>query len=692
MFTRTLLIDNYDSFTYNLFSLLSDVNGCPPTVVRNDLDWSALELSRFDNIIISPGPGHPGRERDFGISSRAILESGLPTLGVCLGHQGLCHLFGARVDLAPEPRHGRNSDVLHNGEELFAGLPSPLSVVRYHSLAVQDLPDPLEATAWTADGVLMGVRHRELPLWGVQFHPESICTDKGHALLANFRDLTPTRGAAAPVQPVARPRTSPAYVVESKRINRRVDPLKVYERLFANGPNSFWLDGSSALETSSRFTIMGDASGPRAEYVTYNVAEATVAVHRAGLPTERRQTRFFDYLDEQLHTRAIEASPDLPFSFSLGYVGYLGYELKAEADGRAEYSAETPDAAMVFADRAVVIDHAAGSCYLLALSERAGDLETQRWLESTTQVLEHLPVGRAETVSATPLVRSAADPRITLRHDRETYLDLIGICLKEIQAGETYEVCLTNHAQIEATIDPVETFSYLSAISPVPYAALLQFDDADVLSASPERFLKVTADRVVESKPIKGTRSRGTTVAEDDMLRHDLLSSEKDRAENLMIVDLVRNDLSRVCVPGSVHVPSLFNVETYAPVHQLVSTVRGTLRNDASIVDCVRASFPGGSMTGAPKLRTMEIIDRLENGPRGVYSGALGWLSINGTADLSIVIRTMVHRNGKVSFGIGGAIVTLSDPDEEFTEILIKAAAMQRALAFGATKPDDPNT
>ncbi len=166
MFTKTLLIDNYDSFTYNLYSFLSEVNGCPPTVVRNDVDWRAIELTEFDNIVISPGPGRPASERDFGISSRAILQGGLPTLGVCLGHQGLCQLFGAHVVLAPEPRHGRNSEVFHDGRELFAGLPSPLSVVRYHSLAVEDLPDALEPTAWTSDGILMGVRHRERPLWG----------------------------------------------------------------------------------------------------------------------------------------------------------------------------------------------------------------------------------------------------------------------------------------------------------------------------------------------------------------------------------------------------------------------------------------------------------------------------------------------------------------------------------------------
>ncbi len=193
MSTRTLLVDNYDSFTYNLFTLLAEVNGEPPTVVHNDVEWDSIPWSDFDNIVISPGPGRPERQRDFGISARVITETALPVLGVCLGHQGLCQLFGGRVVLAPEPMHGRVSLVEHDGSELFAGIPSPFPTVRYHSLIVEDLPDDLEATAWTADGLLMGVRHRTRPLWGVQFHPpESISTAFGHELLANFRDLTQT--------------------------------------------------------------------------------------------------------------------------------------------------------------------------------------------------------------------------------------------------------------------------------------------------------------------------------------------------------------------------------------------------------------------------------------------------------------------------------------------------------------------
>ncbi|MFC9789548.1 aminodeoxychorismate synthase component I [Rhodococcus sp. NPDC127528] len=683
---RTLLIDNYDSFTYNLYSLLTGVNGREPVVVQNDADWSAVRLSDFDNIVVSPGPGRPERRRDFGIGRNAFTDSGLPVLGVCLGHQGLCHLFGGRVSSAPEPMHGRICSVRHSGTELFAGIPSPFRVVRYHSLAVDELPPDLVAEAWTDDHVLMAVRHRELPLWGVQFHPESICTEHGRELLANFRDLTPVR-ASKPIRPVAAPQpesreSGHRFRVRSARIDRAVDPREVYEKLFAAGPNSFWLDGSSASDADSRFSVMGDSSGPRAEFVTYRVAETTVRVHRQGHPTAELRTTLFDYLDEQLRERVVAPRLDLPFGFNLGYVGYLGYELKADTCGQLVHGSTREDAAVVFADRALVFDHASGCCHLLVLDDGTDDPAGDRWMQETTAAITALDEVPVETPWAPPLVPAEADIDIHFRHTRTKYLGLIEQCLSEIRSGESYEVCLTNAATVKRTVDPLEGFSCLRDISPTPYNALLQFSGTSVLSASPERFVRIGSDRTVESKPIKGTRPRASEPDEDEALRRGLLLSEKDRAENLMIVDLVRNDLSRVCVPGSVHVPKLFDVETYAPVHQLVSTVRGTMRADVTPVDCLRATFPGGSMTGAPKVRTMEIIDKLEDGPRGVYSGAIGYLSLSGTADFSIVIRTMVATDEEVTFGVGGAIVALSDVDEEFDETMVKALTMRRCLSL----------
>ncbi|MET4050129.1 aminodeoxychorismate synthase, component I [Rhodococcus sp. 1163] len=677
MAVRTLLIDNYDSFTYNLYSLLAEVNGAPPVVVKNDVPWESIDFGNFDNVVVSPGPGRPMTAHDLGISARAIEEGELPILGVCLGHQAICHLLGGVVDLAPTPMHGRISEVVHTGDDLFEGIPSPYSVVRYHSLLTVEVPDELEAFAWTHDGLVMAVRHRTRPIWGVQFHPESISTDYGRELLANFRDLTVAR---KPRASTGLPTRSP-YSIETHCIDGEFDTERAFSALFASGPNSFWLDGSAAVEPNSQFTIMGDCSGPLAEYVTYRVAEGQVRVESSDGSVETIDSTFFAYLDRQLRDRATPSLEHLPFAFGLGYVGYLGYELKADVGGQLVHTAPTPDASMVFADRAVVFDHAGRQCYVMALIRDRAETETAKWFASVEHSLRSLGHEDKEVPDIQePLIAPLVQNDLPLRHNHAKYLDLIEQCLAEIRSGETYEVCLTNTATFPGPIDALGTYSYLREINPTPYSAFLGFADLSVSSASPERFLRIDADRIVESKPIKGTRPRGESAEQDAELRADLLDNEKDKAENLMIVDLVRNDLARVCIPGSVHVPKLFDVETYAPVHQLVSTVRGRLRDDASAVDCISAAFPGGSMTGAPKIRTMAIIDKLEDGPRGVYSGAIGYLSVTGTADFSIVIRTIVSTEHEVTFGVGGAIVALSDPEEEFEETMVKAVSMRRAL------------
>ncbi|PPA85041.1 aminodeoxychorismate/anthranilate synthase component II [Brevibacillus laterosporus] len=189
---KTLLIDNYDSYTFNLYQLFASTSGVLPTVVRNDqFTWSELQNLSFDNIVISPGPGTPTNEKDFGVCREVLCEAEVPIFGVCLGHQGIGHIFGAKVTHAPEAMHGRLSKIWHNEAPMFRGIPQGFQVVRYHSLMVEDrLPDCLEKTAWTSDGIIMGLRHKERPIWGVQFHPESICTEFGQQLVENFTELT----------------------------------------------------------------------------------------------------------------------------------------------------------------------------------------------------------------------------------------------------------------------------------------------------------------------------------------------------------------------------------------------------------------------------------------------------------------------------------------------------------------------
>ncbi|SER36342.1 para-aminobenzoate synthetase [Streptomyces sp. yr375] len=745
---KTLLIDNYDSYTYNLFQLIAEVNGEEPVVIVNDAPADVIDdLAKFDNVVVSPGPGHPAKARDFGISARVLAESTVPVLGVCLGHQGIAHGEGARVSPAPQPRHGYLSAVRHDGRDLFQGLPQNFTAVRYHSLSVREpLPASLEATAWAEDGVLMGLRHRQRPLWGVQFHPESVLTEYGHRMLVNFRNLTADRarklrtkntavpapettlpsrtptatgptGVADPTSPSAaltlpRPRTGgPAHRLHTRRIAGAIDAEAAFTRLYADSPRAFWLDSSRVERGLSRFSFFGDDSGPLAEFVRYDVEAGQCEIERAGRPARKVRTSVFDYLKRQLANRRVDAT-GLPFDFTGGYVGYFGYETKADCGSPNRHRATTPDACWLFADRLIAVDHQQGFTYAVCVAEdtpHAGR-EATEWLESTLAQLTSLPeeTDRAPVPVPVP-VPVPTDPAGSglgtdlgsvepwLVRDRATYLADIAACQGELAAGTSYEICLTDAARLPAPDDSYAFYRALRRVNPAPYASYLRFGDLDVVGSSPERFLRITRDGIAEAKPIKGTAPRGAGPLEDARLRDELAADAKTRAENLMIVDLLRNDLGRVCRTGTVRVTRLMATESYATLHQLVSTVEGRLRADTDAVDCVRACFPGGSMTGAPKLRTLEIIDGLETEARGVYSGALGYLGCSGGADLNIVIRTAVLADGLMQLGAGGAIVLDSDPVAEYDEMLLKTAAQMRALhehttREAASKPGRPAT
>jgi para-aminobenzoate synthetase len=443
------------------------------------------------------------------------------------------------------------------------------------------------------------------------------------------------------------------------------DPERAFVHIYGGSSNAFWLDSSAGGERG-RFSFIGDSEGPLAATVTYDLAACEVRVERGG-EVEVRGESIFDYLGRELE-RLRPLSADLPFDFDCGFAGYLGYELKAECDGAAAHRASTPDAAFILADRLIAFDHREHCTYLLSLSK------ADPWLERTERRLAELP-GLAET-------GANSSPALVPRRSRQRYREDIEACKRYLAAGHSYEICLTDTLETETEADPLELYRALRRANPAPFASYLRFGDLAVLSSSPERFLSVDRDGNAEARPIKGTSRRGGTPAEDIRLAAELRGGAKSQAENVTIVDLMRNDLGRVCEIGSVEVPELMRVESYETVHQLVSSVSGGLRPDLGPLDAVRACFPPGSMTGAPKRRTMEIIDELEGAARGVYSGAIGYFGAGGTCDLSVAIRTIVIDAGRATIGAGGAIVVDSDPEEEIAEMLLKAQASIAAFEY----------
>lgn len=469
----------------------------------------------------------------------------------------------------------------------------------------------------------------------------------------------------------------PRWQVLRRRLMARPDTERLFLRCFAGSDWCFWLDSSaaSADQGERRVSILGDACGPHAERLSYRQAAAEWTVSRASGETVVSK-RFFEHLGGRLAEQAV--SDETGLGFNLGFVGALGYELGQECGAGGGHCSPHPDAALIFADRAIVVDHGAGAVELLALTDGTDDdrLAAQQWCARMAARI-------AEVDGASALSAPAAAGqglRFRLARTRTQYLAEVAACQDYIARGEAYEICLTTRATAGPLPDPLRAYRALRRTSPAPFGAYLRLGKVSVLSASPERFLQIDSEALVRAQPIKGTRRRGTDPLEDARIRAELAGSSKDRAENLMIVDLLRNDLNRVCTTDSVRAAEICAIHSFSHVHQLVSTIEGRLRPEVGALEGVAAAYPGGSMTGAPKLRAMEIIAALESGARGLYSGALGWFALGGAVDLAMTIRTVVADAATTSFGIGGAVVADSDPEEEFAEILVKAQALLDGL------------
>jgi para-aminobenzoate synthetase component I len=403
----------------------------------------------------------------------------------------------------------------------------------------------------------------------------------------------------------------------------------------------------------------------------------------------------FAVLQERLSRWRTQPVAELP-PFQGGAAGLFGYDLchhieRLPRPRRDEFQA--PDMAVGFYDWVVAFDHSQGRAWIVSTGLPETDPTKRRnraveRLVSAKRLLKEggavrLPSSRAEA-SHNVLDPGRLYPLSGLKgvysnFDRPGYLAAVRRAVEYVHAGDCFQVNLSQRLLHVADLHPLELYRRLRERNPAPFAGYFDLGDFVIASASPERFLRVE-DGEVETRPIKGTRPRGATPQEDRRRIDDLLHSAKDRAENVMIVDLMRNDLGRVCAYGSVRVPAVCRLETYEHVHHLVSEVRGRLRPGLGPVDLLRAAFPGGSVTGAPKVRAMEIIAELEPTARGPYCGSLGYIGFDGSMDMNILIRTFTVGRGWMQFPVGGGVVADSVPEEEYAETLHKAEGLLRAL------------
>ena len=445
--------------------------------------------------------------------------------------------------------------------------------------------------------------------------------------------------------------------------------------LFKDRHFCFFIDSGMDPEKLGRYSFLG--SDP---FLVVKSRGAEVALLCGGRE-ERVTGNPFDVLGEVLQKYAVEPS-SYPIPFVGGAVGYFSYDLCHFIE-RLPVTViddlDLPECYLAFYDAVIGFDHLEGKTYVAStgfpeMDEDKRMMRARERLDELRRMISEAPY--SEVASSEKKVM-----QLHCNFTHEGYVAAVAAAREYICAGDIFQVNLSQRFEADLPVPPYDLYRRLRRINPAPFAAYFDFGDVAIASSSPERFLLVRGDHV-ETRPIKGTRPRGKSVEEDESLARELLQSVKDRAENVMIVDLERNDLGRVCRYGTVRVTELWTLEKYPTVFHLTSNVEGRLRQGEDRIDLLKATFPGGSITGAPKVRSMEIIDELEPTKRSVYTGSIGYLSFNGDMDINIVIRTFIIKEGRAYFQVGGGIVYDSDPEAEYVETMDKAKALIEALQF----------
>lgn len=444
-----------------------------------------------------------------------------------------------------------------------------------------------------------------------------------------------------------------------EEIKTELDAFDIYS-IFKADKTVTVLDSGMDAENLGRYSFIGINS-----FTTFKYEDNICTINE-----EKFSGEPFEELKKLINKYKVENNTDLPYI--AGAMGYFSYDLGRTIEKipvMAKEEVKIPDCYFYFYDNAIIVDNLQKKTYATAL----GILKSKE--DSISEIKDKIL--RGHKVKYIDINKSKTE--FTSNFGKDEYIDTVEKVRQFIRSGDVYITNLTQRFCCETKKEPYDVYKDLRYINPAPFAAFMNIEDFSLVSSSPERFLEIR-NNIVETRPIKGTRPRGKNKDEDAKNRQELIDSEKDKSELLMIVDLERNDLSKVCKPHSVKVTELFKLEKYSTVFHLVSTVVGELKDQYTAVDCIKACFPGGSITGAPKVRSMEVIEELEPTRRNIYTGCIGYLGFDGNADLNIVIRTILMKNGKAYLGVGGGITWESEKEAEYEETLDKAKALMRVL------------
>ncbi|NTW04493.1 MAG: aminodeoxychorismate synthase component I [Peptococcaceae bacterium] len=471
-------------------------------------------------------------------------------------------------------------------------------------------------------------------------------------------------------------------LVISKKLKYDGDILSAFQKIM-NLPGCLLLESGKIMTGFSRYSFM--AADPFMTIISRNSKVEISRIDNKG-SVEIIQGDLLQILRENMKKYKISDS-ESRVPFIGGAAGYFSYDLGRKFEEIEEISEDdlsTPECWLGFYDTVIAFDHLKDTLVIFSSGfpketreERLHRAEDRiRFFES--KLIEN-EMKSGVTDDNRELAEDGSFLDLSSNFDRESYCQMVDRVKEYITAGDIYQVNISQRFQTLCSADPWTVYKRLGKINPAPMAAYINCGDFQIVSASPERFIK-KSDNNIETRPIKGTRPRGSDALEDLRQKESLRSSEKDRAELVMIVDLERNDFGKVCVPGSIKVSELYRLEEYSTVFHLVSTVSGELESEYDIFDLIRGAFPGGSISGAPKKRAMEIIEELEPVRRGIYCGSIGYISFDGNADFNIVIRTLLFKEDYIYFQVGGGITIDSDPQAEYQETLDKARALISSL------------